>query len=82
MAASTGLILAAGGMAFFDKGLNRNQWDISIPVATGAVALLAAGSEKISPQLGVGIGVLMALGAFMTSGVRLIQYVSTGKPAK
>jgi len=82
MAASTGLVLAAGAMAFADRGLNRNEWDIRIPVATGAVALIAAGSEKITPQLGIGIGVLMVLGVFLTSGVRLIQYVSTGKPAR
>lgn len=78
MAASTAMVLAAGGMAFADRGLNKSDWDIRIPIATGAAALITAGAESISPQLGKGIAVIVVLGAFLTSGVRLIQYVSSG----
>jgi hypothetical protein len=82
MAASTAMVLAAGGMAFADSGVNKSNWDIRIPVATGAVALITAGAESINPQLGKGIATIIVLGVFLTSGVRLIQFVSTGKKVK
>lgn len=82
MAASTAMVLAAGGMAFADKGLNKGNWDVRIPIATGAAALITAGTESINPQIGKGIATIIVLGAFLTSGVRLIQFISTGKKVK
>ena len=56
MAASTGIILTAGGISFGNKWLLEHKSpDMKILLATGVAALMLAGAEHISKELAVGI---------------------------
>ena len=58
MAESTGIIVAAGGIAWGnDVILNGQPWSGTIPViiATGIAALLFDGLEHVNQQMAVGI---------------------------
>lgn len=56
MARSTGVILATGGITLANGVLlNGKPFDVRVPVATGVAAMLAAGAERLSPDLVVGV---------------------------
>jgi hypothetical protein len=73
MAASTGLILAAGTITFGNEWIHHKvNW--KIPVATLGAAIVLAGLEKISPPAAVGIATI----ALVTT---LIGGVTPGVPS-
>ena len=56
MSASTGIILAAGGISFGNKWLFEHQSpDFKILLATGVAALMLSGAEHVNKELAVGI---------------------------
>lgn len=70
MAASTGIVLTAGGISALDVVLDdMNGRDLlRIAVATTAGALVAAGLDKVLPGLGTGSAVLLLLAVIYRSG--------------
>ena len=77
MAESTPLVLAAGAIVFADRLLTSEprKPDLRVAVGTGAAALVAAGLDAFAPGFGRGLGVLLVLGALLTSGVPLVRGV-------
>jgi hypothetical protein len=56
MAASTGVILAVGGVTMFNQViLNKQDMDWRVPVATGFAAMIFTGLEKVNKEMAVGI---------------------------
>ena len=73
MAASTGIILAAGAITTGNEWLHH-KFNWKIPVATLGAAVVLAGLEKISPPAAVGIATI----ALVTT---LIGGVTPGVPS-
>jgi len=70
MLASTGYVLAAGGLAAANEALfsplltGQAPWkslNWKIVPATGVLALVLAGFEKLAPKFGAGLGALVLL---------------------
>lgn len=73
MAASTGIILTAGGLSALDVILSGydSKDMLRVAVATTAAALIAGGLDKALPGLGTGSAVLLLLAVLYRSGPSL-----------
>lgn len=73
MAASTGIVLAAGAFAVGDMVLT--DWNpgvgLRVSVGTVAAAFVSAGLDKAVPGLGTGLAVLLLVGAILRHGPSL-----------
>lgn len=73
MAASTGIVITAGGLSLLD--LIVTDWQpaqgLRISVATVAAAYVSAGLDKVVPGLGTGLAVLLVMGVILRSGPRI-----------
>lgn len=78
MAASTGLVLAAGSMVFADRLLATKPYraDWRVAAGTAGAVLVAAGLDTVAPGLGRALGVMLVAGAVLTSGVNLVKAVA------
>jgi hypothetical protein len=75
MAESTPFVLAAGGMVFADRALNRGTLDAPVAAATFAAALATAAIDKAVPGLGKGLAMIMVVAAGLTSGVAVVKWI-------
>lgn len=67
MAASTGIILAAGGITMLNEWLHH-KFNWKVPAATFGAAVVFAGLEKLSPAAAVGVASI-ALITVLVGGV-------------
>jgi hypothetical protein len=73
------LVIAAGGIVFADRWLNRGKPDLVVAVSTGAAALATAGIDVLAPGMGRGLGMLLVVGALLTSGPALVSALTVKK---
>lgn len=73
MAASTGIVLAAGGIAALDLIINDGGQTKLIRVTVGTVgaALVSAGLDHVVPGLGRGAAIILLMTAILTSGPKI-----------
>jgi len=66
MAKSTGIVLAAGGIAFGNDWVQTKKPNLRIPVATLGATLFLAGIERLNTRAGVGLATMMMILALVT----------------
>lgn len=95
MASAAGYVILAGGIAAGNEllagGFNLSQFNWRIIPATGVLALLLEGLDKVEPGFGKGLAVLVILGVFiipvsgqptpLDSATRLLNFANAA-PAK
>ena len=86
MAASTGIILAAGGITTLNEFLHH-QFNWKVPIATLGAAVVFAGLEKLSQPAAVGIAsiaLITVLIGGVTPGIpsplsQILSFLNSGK---
>ncbi len=67
MAASTGPVLAVGGITLLNETvLHAQPFNWKVPIATALAALALAGVERLSPELAVGIAYVSLVAVLFT----------------
>lgn len=66
MAASTGIILTAGGISFTNAWLQTGQPNFRIPVATLGTSLFFMGLEKVYPKAATGLATIALITVLVT----------------
>lgn len=66
MAQSTGIVLAASGIAFANEWAQTQTPNLRIPIAGLGVALLFSGIEKLDVRAAVGLSYIMLITVLLT----------------
>lgn len=72
-----GLVLAAGGIISVTEAVEKQKVNVPRVVATVVAAAVTYGVEWVAPGIGVGLALILALGAFLSDGARLATRVDT-----
>lgn len=84
MAASTSIMLTAGGIAALDMILTApGGWspERGLPILVGTVggAFISAGLDRAVPGFGTGIAVVLLVGVLLTSGPKIFEKVNPSR---
>jgi hypothetical protein len=78
MAASTGIVVTAGGLSLLDHVLTET-WDpglgLRIFAGTVAAAFASAGLDKVIPGFGTGAAVILLVAVVLKSGPRISEKI-------